>query len=129
MATLSLPSDIWIPAGATYQGFRPAGMNVETGEPIVTHKLKVTYTDKWNVKHSQIINVLADSTISQAYIDEMFGTATENFYEECKQKYERRPATSAEKKEAGKALNDILKYRTIRQESTTGKIYFKGLRK
>ena len=34
-----------------------------------------------------------------------------------------------EKKEAGKALNEILKHRTLRQESTTGKIYFKGTRK
>ena len=128
MATLSLPSDIWIPAGATYQGFRPVGVNGETGEQIVTHKLKVTYTDKWKVKHSQIINVLADSTISQAYIDEMFGSATEKFYEECKLKYGRRPAAQMERKEAGRALNDILKYRTIRQQSTTGKIYFKGTR-
>jgi hypothetical protein len=129
MATVSLPLDLWIPPGATYQGVQAAGTNVETGGTVVTHKLKVTYTDVWKVKHSQIIQVLADDDVSQAQIDEMFGNATEKFYEECKQKYARRPATAEERKEAGKALNDILKHRTIRQESTTGKVYFKGIRR
>ena len=107
----------------------PIGTNAETGGAIVTHQLKVVFTDIWGVEHKQIIKVLADADTSQAHIDEMFGSATEKWLDEAKAKYNRRPATAQEKKEAGKALNEILKHRILRQESTTGKIYFKGTRK
>ena len=104
------------------------GRNAETGDSVVGHELKVFFTDVGGVEHKQIIRVLADSDTSQAPIDEMFGNATETWLGEARQKYNRRPATAEERKEAGKALNDILKHRNLRQESTTGRIYFKGTR-
>ena len=123
-----MTTDLWIPPGSTYQGMAPVGRNAETGDSVVCHELKVVFTDVWGVEHKQIIRVLADSDTSQAHIDEMFGNATEKWLEESRQKYNRRPATKEERKEAGKALNEILKHRTLRQESTTGRIYFKGTR-
>ena len=124
-----MTTDVWIPKGTTYQGVSRAGTNAETGGAVVTHQLKVVFTDIWGVEHKQIIRVLADADTSQAHIDEMVGNATEKWLEEAKIKYNRRPATAEEKKEAGKALNEILKHRILRKESTTGKIYFKGTRK
>ena len=124
-----MTTDLWIPKGTTYQGVSRTGTNAETGGAVVTHQLKVVFTDIWGVEHKQIIRVLADADTSQAHIDEMFGNATESWLNEAKVKYNRRPATAEEKKQAGKALNEILKHRTLRRESTTGKIYFKGTRK
>ena len=115
-------SDLWIPAGAAYTGAAPVGSNTESR--IVSHELKVEAKDRFGKVHKQIIRVLADSDTSQAEVEDMMGHATENFVKEVREKYDKRPATNEERKQIGKALNDFLKYRTKRRESTTGKLYF-----
>ena len=115
-------SDLWTPAGATYTGVAPVESNI--GNRVVSHELKVEAKDRFGKTHKQIIRVLADSDTSQAEVEDMMGHATENFVKEVREKYDKRPATNEERKQIGKALNDFLKHRTKRRESTTGKLYF-----
>ena len=114
--------DLWTPAGATYNGVAPVGSNIGNG--VVSHELRVEAKDRFGKIHKQIIRVLADSDTSQAEVEDMMGHATDNFVKEVREKYNKRPATSEERKQIGKALNDFLKYRTKRRESTSGKIYY-----
>ena len=115
-------SDLWTPAGATYTGVAPVESNI--GNRVVSHELKVEAKDRFGKTHKQIIRVLADSDTSQAEVEDMMGHATESFIKEVDVKYNKRPATNEERKQIGKALNEFLKYRTKRRESTTGKIYY-----
>ena len=115
-------STLWTPTGATYKGIAPVGSNI--GNRVVSHELRVEAKDRFGKVHKQIIRVLADSDTSQAEVEDMMGHATDNFVKEVREKYNKRPATSEERKQIGKALNDFLKYRTKRRESTSGKIYY-----
>ena len=115
-------STLWTPMGATYKGVAPVGGNI--GNRIVSHELRVEAKDRFGKVHKQIIRVLADSDTSQAEVEDMMGHATDNFVKEVREKYNKRPATSEERKQIGKALNEFLKYRTKRRGSTTGKIYY-----
>ena len=115
-------SDLWTPAGATYTGVAPVESNI--GNRVVSHELKVEAKDRFGKTHKQIIRVLADSDTSQAEVEDMMGHATESFIKEVDVKYNKRPATNEERKQIGKALNEFLKYRTKRRESTSGKIYY-----
>ena len=116
--------ELWTPTGTVRLGTDPVGRNVETGSRIVSHQIRVEAKDRWGKVHKQIIRVLADDETSQAEIEEMMGYATENFVAEVRTKYTKRPPTEDERKQIGKALNDFLKHRTKRRESTTGKLYF-----
>ena len=91
---------------------------------MVSHELMVEARDKFGKVHKQLIRVLADGDTSQAEVEDMMGHATENFVKEVREKYDKRPATQDERKQAGKALNEFLQHRTKRRESTTGKLYF-----
>ena len=115
-------STLWTPTGATYKGIAPVGSNI--GNRVVSHELRVEAKDRFGKVHKQIIRGLADSDTSQAEVEDMMGHATDNFVKEVREKYNKRPATSEERKQIGKALNDFLKYRTKRRESTSGKIYY-----
>jgi len=118
--------ELWTPAGAAYNGIVPVGRNAETGSRIVSHQLRVEAKDRFGRVHKQIIRVLADDETSQAEIEEMMGHAAENFVAEVREKYTKRPPTEDERKQIGKALNEFLRHRTKRQESTSNRIYFKG---
>ena len=116
--------ELWTPAGAVPLGTAPVGLNKETGSRIVSHELKVEAKDRFGKVHKQIIRVLADEDTSQAEVEDMIGHSTENFVKKVREKYNKRPATVTERKQAGKALNEFLKHRTKRRESTSNRIYF-----
>ena len=119
--------ELWTPAGTAYNGIIPAGRNAETGSRIVYHQIRVEAKDRFGKVHKQIIRVLADDDTSQAEIEDMMGHATENFVAEVRTKYTKRPATEDERKQIGHALNEFLQHRIKRQESTSNRIYFKGM--
>ena len=119
--------DLWTPAGTAYNGIVPVGRNAETGSQIVSHQLRVEAKDRFGKVHKQIIRVLADDETSQAEIEDMMGHAAENFVVAVREKYTKRPATVDERKQIGHALNEFLQHRTKRQESTSNRIYFKGI--
>ena len=116
--------ELWTPSGAVPLGAASVGRNKETGSPIVAHTILLKAKDRFGKEHKMRVQVLADEDTSQAEIEDMMANAAERFLEEVREKYDKRPATAAEMKHAGKALNDFLQYRTRRRESTTGKIYF-----
>ena len=116
-------NDLWIPTGATYGGIVPVGQDTGNGG-VVSHELMVEARDKFGKVHKQIIRVLANGDTSQAEVENMMGYATENFVKEVREKYDKRPATVDERKQAGKAINEFLKHRTKRRASTSNRIYF-----
>jgi hypothetical protein len=119
-----MATELWTPAGITYNGIIPAGRNAETGSHVVSHQMRVEAKDRFGKVHKQVISVLADGDTSQSEIEDMMGYATENFVAEVRKKYTKRPPTEDERKQIGKALNEFLKNRTKRRESTSNKIYF-----
>ena len=116
-------SNLWIPTGATYGGVVSVGQDTGNGG-VISHELMVEARDKFGKVHKQLIRVLANGNTSQPEVEDMMGYATENFIKEVREKYDKRPATVDERKQAGKAINEFLKHRTKRRESTTGKLYF-----
>ena len=116
-------NDLWIPTGATYGGIVPVGQDTGNGG-VVSHELMVEARDKFGKVHKQIIRVLANGDTSQAEVEDMMGYATENVVKEVREKYDKRPATVDERKQAGKAINEFLKHRTKRRASTSNRIYF-----
>ena len=116
--------DLWTPAGTAYKGAAPVGYNAETGGVIVAHTIMLRAKDRFGKEHKMQVQVLADNETSQAHIEDMMASAAEKFLREVREKYDKRPATPEERKHAGKALDDYLKHRTRRRESTSGKIYF-----
>ena len=116
-------NDLWIPTGATYGGIVPVGQDTGNGG-VVSHELMVEARDKFGKVHKQLIRVLANGDTSQAEVEDMMGYATENFVKEVREKYDKRPATVDERKQAGKAINEFLKHRTKRRASTSNRIYF-----
>ena len=116
--------DLWIPEGGRYIRTVPLGRNQETGGTIDSSEMEVHYTDRFGKLHKQLICVLSDESTSQAEVEDQMGYAAENYIRDAKQKYNKRPATHAEMKEAGKALDDFKKHRSRRAESTNNKLYY-----
>ena len=116
--------DLWTPGGAVPLGTVPLGYNAETGKTIVRHTLLVSAKDDFGVTHKTRIMVLADPDTSNAHIEDMMGKAAEKFKDQVREKHSKRRPTAAEKKEIGRALNDIRIHIRKRRESTSNKIYF-----
>jgi uncharacterized protein YoxC len=80
--------------------------------------------DDFGKEHATRIIVLADRDTSKAHIAEMMGKAAESFKDQVREKYNKRPPTAQERKDIGKALNEVRSHMRRRNDSTTGKIYF-----
>ena len=116
--------DLWTPTGTALVGVVPVGNNAETGSPIVAHTIMLKATDKFGKEHKMRVQVLADKDTSQSEIEDMMGNAAEKFVQEVRDKYNKRPPTEGERKEIGKALNELRQYAQRRIASTSKKIYF-----
>jgi hypothetical protein len=116
--------DLWTPTGTALVGVAPVGNNAETGSPIVAHTIMLKATDKFGKEHKMRVQVLADKDTSQSEIEDMMGNAAEKFVQEVRDKYNKRPPTEGERKEIGKALNELRQYAQRRIASTSKKIYF-----
>ena len=116
--------DLWTPAGTVPLGAAPVGNNAETGSPIVAHTIMLKAKDKFGKEHKMRVQVLADKDTSQAEVEDMMGNAAEKFVQEVRDKYNKRPPTEGERKEIGKALNELRQYAQRRIASTSKKIYF-----
>ena len=116
--------DLWTPAGATYRGAAPAGLNAETGGKISSHTFTLKGKDRFGVEHREQVKILADDSVSQAHVEEMMGNAAEAFMEKMRTKYDKRPPTPNERKEIGRALEDFRRQAAKRVLSTNRKIYY-----
>ena len=119
-----MTQELWTPTGALYTGMTPAGRNSETGGEIVAHRFMLKAKDKFGVEHKTRVQILADETTSQAYLEEMMGNCAERFMQEVREKYDKRPPTLEERKEIGRALNEFNVSMKRRRASTAKKIYF-----
>ena len=116
--------DLWTPTGTALVGVAPVGNNAETGSPVVAHTIMLKAKDRFGKEHKVRVQVLADKDTSQAEIEDMMGNAAEKFVQEVRDKYNKRPPTEGERKEIGKALNELRQYAQRRIASTSKKIYF-----
>ena len=116
--------DLWLPEGGRYIRTTPLGRNKETGGTITSNEMEVQFTDQFGKLHKQLIFVLSDEFTSQTEIEDQMGYATENYIRDAKQKYNKRPATRGEMKEAGHALEDFRKQAVKRLKSTNRKIHY-----
>ena len=117
-------NDLWTPTGATFHGSAPAVRSKETGVVIEFCAFEFKYTDQFGFVHRTKAIVVRDSSMSQAYVEDLAAQAYENFLIDCKQKYTKRRPNAAEKKEIGKALEDFRKSARKRSQSTNRKIYY-----
>ena len=123
--------ELWTPSGAEFIGSASAGVNgrnVETGGIIEVCQFVFKYPDQFGVEHRQKTLIPRDASISRAHVEDMAAQAYENFINECKMKYTKRPPTAAQKKEIGKALNDFRNHAVRRRESSRGKLYYEGIK-
>jgi len=116
--------ELWTPAGVAPLGASPVGHNAETGSTIVAHSIMLKTKDRFGKEHKMRVQVLADKDTSQAQIEEMMGNAAENFARDVQEKYNKRPPTEEERKEIGKALDELRRYTQRRVASTSRRIYF-----
>ena len=116
--------DLWLPEGGRYIRTTPLGRNQETGGTITSNEMEVHFTDQFGKLHKQLICVLSDESTSQSEIEDQMGYAAENYIRDAKQKYNKRPATPTEMRDAGKALEEFRVHRSRRAESTNRKLYY-----
>ena len=116
--------ELWLPEGGRYIRTTPLGRNKETGGIISSMQMEVHYTDRFHVTHKQIIYVIADESSSKAEVEDQMHHAAENYIRDAMQKYNKRPATPTEMREAGKALEDFRVHRSRRAASTNNKLYY-----
>ena len=126
-----MASELWTPPVVDYIGSSSGGetgTNLETGEILELCVFRFQYTDQFGVEHNEKVIIPRDSSMSKAHVEDMAAQAYENFINECKQKYTKRPPTPEEKKEIGKALNDFRNHAVRRRESSRGKLYYEGIK-
>ena len=116
--------ELWTPSGADHFGAAPVGRNAETGGEIVTHRFMLKAKDKFGKEHKMRVQILADDTTSKAHLEEMMGNCAEKFMEEVRTKHDKRPPTPSEKKDIGKALDQLRIQALKRRQSTNGKVYY-----
>ena len=123
-----MATELRTPTGTAHIGAAPVGRNAETGGRVIAHRFVLRATDKFGVEHTTPIIIPQDNGVSDAEVEDMLGHAAENFIREVREKYDKRPATDEEKKQIGKALNNLLQNANKRMQSTNGKIYYSGIR-
>jgi len=118
-------SDLWIPATAKHDMSFKSG-TLQDGETTTTHKIKVV--DPETKKTGEVV-VIAESDISQARLEDMIGTAVENWTKEIREKVQRKdgkvaPSTEEEQRNIGASIREYMKEKRKMQSSTNNKIYY-----
>lgn len=118
-------TELWTPSGVTGHSVAPVGRNAETGGAIQQHIFRV-HDPVTGKKHKFCI--LADEDTSQAHLEDMASSAVDRWLTEVRQKDHKPAPTPEQRKEIGRILNDIRTNRMKRAESSTGRIYYSGLK-
>lgn len=85
---------------------------------------KFTFAYKGKNKH---ILVAAEPGVSRSEVEDRAAKAAEDWMEDLDQQEHKRPPTTDEKKQIGKALNDFLTHAKKRRESGNNTLYFPGV--
>ena len=119
-----MTSELWVPQGARGHSVSSAGHNAETGESVQSHEfiVKDSVTGK-----KQKFKILADETTSQAHLEDMVSYSVDNWLREVRGKDHKPAPTPEQRKEIGKIIDEIRRYRIKRNSSSSGVIYFDRL--
>ena len=117
--------NIWTPHGSKLVTSDIGGNNTETGESITIHTFH--FHDKETGRRS-VVKIPADSTMSQAHIEDLAAQSFESWLLEVKLKGKVNKPTTEQRKEVGKAIREFREYAAKRRESTNNKVYYKGVR-
>ena len=117
--------ELWTPQGSALTSSIIGGNNAETGESITIHTFH--FHDKETGRRS-VVKIPADSTMSQAHIEDMAAQSFESWLLEVKLKGKVNKPTTEQRKEVGKAIREFREYAAKRRESTNNKVYYKGVR-
>jgi hypothetical protein len=118
-------TELWTPSGVTGHSVAPVGRNAETGGAIQQHIFRV-HDPVTGKKHKFCI--LVDEDTSQAHLEDMASSAVDRWLTEVRQKDHKPAPTPEQRKEIGRILNDIRTNRMKRAGSSTGRIYYSGLK-
>ena len=119
------PVELWTPQGSALTSSIIGGNNAETGESITIHTFH--FHDKETGRRS-VVKIPADSTMSQAHIEDMAAQSFESWLLEVKLKGKVNKPTTEQRKEVGKAIREFREYAAKRRESTNNKVYYKGVK-
>ena len=110
-----------LPAGVTLLGEKGAGS---------IKSLSFSFYDSVTERRSVLHNVpyIPGDPYSANMIETMIGEAHETFVKNVRQQGKKKVMNKEQKKEVGKILNEIRTNKLKRSESTTGKIYFGGIK-
>ena len=117
-------AELWTPQGSTLVSSTAGGRNAETGASIVVHTFR--FHDK-ETGRSTIVKIPADSSISQAHIEDMAAQSLENWLAEVRAKGRKRKPTPEQRKEIGRVLNEFRQYSRRRRQSSSGVLYYRGV--
>tara|TARA_R100001086_G_scaffold123878_1_gene63919 strand:- start:173 stop:535 length:363 start_codon:yes stop_codon:yes gene_type:complete len=115
--------DLWVPDGVDQEN---ADL-LRRVNPDVTRAMALTYTFTFAYKgQTRRVQVAAADTDSRAEVEDKAADAIYRWKLELDGQEHKPAPTEEEKKEIGSILNEITNYRRKRNESSTGRIYFKG---
>lgn len=117
-------TELWTPKGSTLVGSVAGGRNAETGASIVVHTFR--FHDK-ETGRSTIVKIPADSSISQAHIEDMAAHALEGWLAEIRASKRKRKPTPEQRKEIGRVLDEFRQYASRRRQSSNGLLYYRGV--
>ena len=119
--TNNLSSYLWTPDGMHHVGLRQVVPNGHTQAQVFSF----TFRYKGREKRVEIVG---EPGMARSEIEDMAAKAAENYMKELDMEEHKRLPTEDEKKQIGKALNDIRSHMIKRRESSTGKLYFDGVK-
>lgn len=117
--------DFQISRGVIYAGATKLWTNSESGESTVYHEFKMK--SPVTGKDLMPVWVPADIGVSKAHIEDMAGEAFENLLRDEKEEKPKRTLSPEGKKEVGRQIKEILRYKAVRKESSNNKIYYNGV--
>ena len=110
-----------LPLGVTLLGEKGAGS---------IKSLSFSFYDSVTERRSVLHNVpyLVNDPYSHNAVETMIGEAHETWLTRVREQGKKRVMNIEQRKEVGKVLNEIKTHKLKRKESTTGKIYFGGIK-
>ena len=110
-----------LPLGVTLLGEKGAGS---------IKSLSFSFYDSVTERRSVLHNVpyIPNDPYSANAIETMIGEAHETWLTRVREQGKKKAMNKEQKKEVGKILNEIRTHKLKRKESTTGKIYFGGIK-
>lgn len=119
-----MTSELSLPQGVTGHTVSPLGRIAETGESVNSRYFFAT--DHVTGKKLRLL-VPVDETTSQAHLEDMVSSAYDNWLRDVRQKDHKPAPTPEQRKEIGKIIDEIRRYRIKRNLSSSGVIYFDRL--